>query len=410
MPEIVNRFWNFVNATNESIELRIDGNIVDDESYWIYEWFGIKAAAPNPFRVELAKHVGKKVEVWINSNGGNVFAGIGMFNALMEHRNKGGKVTAVIEKAMSAATLPLMAAAERLIYPGAMCMTHNPLNGAYGYASDLRKMANILDEVKKAIVNVYQLGTGLAREVISKMMDDETYMSANTAIENKFATAMKYNSDGKIGNIVNLSFNRLDIQNAVGDSVQSFIEFMKVKQAAEDQLSVPTDSENGINASINANQAFNKLPDANITLNERSNDMDIKNVDDLKRAYPEFVNQITADAKNQGIQEERKRIQDIAAVSSRIEPALVSKALFENPIDAKELTFQAYQADATAGTKYLASTLNDSLVSGVNGVGAVPVQNNISAPAGGSPEKSKSVGEKFVNLVQVLNAKRMGVQ
>lgn len=151
---IIARFWNFIKneATEtlpENIELRIEGNIVDDDDSWLYEWFGIPCANPNTFRNELNQYSGKDIVVWIDSYGGSVFAATGIYNALMEHKSTGAKVTTKIDsKAMSAATIPFMAGDDRLISPGGVFMMHNPLTNVQGYASDLRKMADVLDVVK----------------------------------------------------------------------------------------------------------------------------------------------------------------------------------------------------------------------------------------------------------------------
>ena len=232
------RFWNFVqNAAteteSETIELRIEGNIIDDEDAWLYEWFGIKAASPNAFRKELAQYAGKDITVWIDSYGGSVFAAAGIYNALMEHKQKGAKVTTKVDgKAMSAATIPYMVGDERLMSPMAIFMMHNPLTEVYGYASDLRKTADVLDEVKETIVNAYQLGSGRSRAKISTLMDDETYMSAKTAIKEGFATGMLY-TDSKAEPIDNaMMFSRMSIQNNVSEGMKRFIEAHKNELAA----------------------------------------------------------------------------------------------------------------------------------------------------------------------------------
>ncbi len=107
---------------------------------------------------------------------------------------------------MSAATIIAMAGKDILMSPTAMMMIHNPLTEAYGYASDLRKAADVLDEVKDAIINAYQLKTGRSRAKLSEMMNGETYMSAKTAIKEGFATGMLYaDSEAKP---VEMAFNR----------------------------------------------------------------------------------------------------------------------------------------------------------------------------------------------------------
>lgn len=237
-------FWNFVkNAATETqaeiIELRIEGDIVDDEDAFIYEWFGIKVASPNAFRAELAQYAGKDIVVWINSYGGSVFAAAGMFNALMEHKQTGAKIVTKIDtKAMSAATVPYMAGDERLMSPVAIYMMHNPLTQVYGYASDMRKTADVLDEVKETIVNAYQLGSGRSRAKIASMMDDETYMSARTAVKEGFATGILYANAQTSEPIENtFLFSRMSIQNSATDSIKRFIE--KFNKSNGDQPVLP---------------------------------------------------------------------------------------------------------------------------------------------------------------------------
>lgn len=215
------KFWNFIkNAATEtepeSVELRIDGAIVDDDDLWIYEWFEVKAVAPNAFRAELAKYAGLPITVWIDSYGGNVFAATGIYNALMEHK---GAVTVKIDgKAMSAATIIAMAGGEILMSPVAVMMVHNPLTEVYGYASDLRKTADVLDEVKEAIMNAYQLKTGATRERLSELMDNETYMSAQTAINEGFADGMLYETED--AKPVEMAFSRSAITNGMEDALK----------------------------------------------------------------------------------------------------------------------------------------------------------------------------------------------
>jgi ATP-dependent Clp protease protease subunit len=214
--------WKFVNvaATEtepESAELRIEGDIVSDDDVWLYEWLDIQCAAKNQFKDELSKFKGKPITVWIDSYGGDVFAATGMYNALKEHD---GTVTVKIDgKAMSAATIIAMAGDEILLSPPAIFMVHNPLCEVYGYSSDLRKTADILDEIKEGIMNAYQLKTGKSRNKISELMDSETYMSAKTAIKEGFADGMLYENEPEKVKDLNFDFNRLAIVNSVKHSV-----------------------------------------------------------------------------------------------------------------------------------------------------------------------------------------------
>lgn len=226
------KFWNFIKnaateTTPETVELRIEGDIIDDEDAWLYEWFGISATSPNAFRDALKEYDGKDITVWIDSYGGSVFAAAGIYNALKEHSKNGGKITVKIDgKAMSAASVIAMAGDEILMSPVAIMMIHNPLSVAQGYASDMRKMADVLDEVKESIINAYQIKTKKSKNKISSMMDDESYMSAKTAVKEGFADGILYADDAqKTEDVMDFAFNRLAIQNSAKDLYKHFIEF-----------------------------------------------------------------------------------------------------------------------------------------------------------------------------------------
>ncbi|MFS1519688.1 head maturation protease, ClpP-related [Bacillus sp. SCS-151] len=235
----MSRFWNFIkNQDSEtqpgSVELRIDGDIVSDNNAWLYEWFGEQSTSPNAFREELGKYANQDLTVWINSNGGDVFAATGIYDALKNHK---GKITTRIEIAMSAASVIAMAGDEILMSPVGVIMMHNPLSGARGYASDLRKQADVLDVVKDTIINAYAARTNKSRSTISAMMDDETWMSANVAVKEGFVDKILFQDDEKVENIFNLSFNRFAITNNANESIKKLIDFDKLhNKVIEDNL------------------------------------------------------------------------------------------------------------------------------------------------------------------------------
>src|ERR1035437_2447162 len=222
-------FWNFIkNAATatepESAILRIEGDIVSDDDAWLYEWLGITAMAPNAFKAELAKYANMPITVWIDSYGGDVFAAAGIYNALMEH--KGTIAIKIDGKAMSAASVSAMAGDTIEMSPVAILMIHNPLTYAEGYASDLRKTADVLDTVKESIMNAYQLKTGKSRAKISQLMDDETYMDARTAIKNGFADSMLY-AKPETEAVMNFAFNRNMVLNCANESMKRLIAIEK---------------------------------------------------------------------------------------------------------------------------------------------------------------------------------------
>ncbi len=402
------RFWSFiVNAATEtspeSVELRIDGEIIDDDWAWLYEWFGIQSASPNKFRAELAKHAGKNLIVWIDSYGGSVFAGMGIYDALMEHKKTGAEITTIAEKAMSAATFPYMSGDKKMISLGGMLMVHNPLSElrGYGYASDFRKIASVLDEVKEAILNIYEHGTGLDRDKISTMMDNETYMSAHTAVKEGFADGVYQPSNKsektEVKNIMNgFMFNRLAIQNCAKNSMDKLIEIIKSEQE-DGQLKM------SFGEKLTQPQAKTQSePVENKKIKEDTR-MEIKTIDDLRKAYPELVAQVETAARDEGSQAERERIKSIEDIAKNIDPKLVNKAKFEEPKDAKELAFEALRIDNKKGQEHLDNTKKDSKNSGVDEVTATPLDD-------GGGQKPQSITDKFKNAAAQIDAKRRGIK
>lgn len=231
------RFWNFKNVSDDEVELRIDGDIVDDEYVWLYEWFGLSHTAPNEFRDALSQHQGKNLTVWIDSLGGSVWAAAGIYNALKEHD---GRVTVKIDgKALSAGSVIAMAGDEVLISPIGTMMIHNPWMQATGDAEELRHVAEELDETKESIINAYQLKTGLSRERIAQLMDEETWMSAQKAVDLGFADGILYTEADKEKAEARITpsfaFSRMAVLNKADASARRFFDVAKQMQREADK-------------------------------------------------------------------------------------------------------------------------------------------------------------------------------
>ena len=125
------------------------------------------------------------ITVWINSPGGDCVAAAQIYNMLKDYP---GKVTVKIDGiAASAASVIAMAGDKTYVSPVSMLMIHNPSTIAMGDHAEMQKAIEMLDEVKESIINAYVLKTGLSRARLSHLMDAETWMNANTAIELGFA-------------------------------------------------------------------------------------------------------------------------------------------------------------------------------------------------------------------------------
>ena len=174
----MNKFWNWAkNSDTGERVLTLEGVIAEES------WFGDEIT-PKEFRAELNSGEGNVV-VWINSEGGDVFAATQMYDMLKEYR--GGKVTTTIINAFSAASVIAMAGDEVQISPVGMIMIHNPFSIVEGDAEEMKAAAKMLDGVKEMIINAYELKTHLSRTRLAKMMDDETFLHAQAAVEFGFA-------------------------------------------------------------------------------------------------------------------------------------------------------------------------------------------------------------------------------
>ncbi len=123
--------------------------------------------------------------MWINSPGGDCVAAAQIYNMLMDYK---GNITVKIDGiAASAASVIAMAGTKVLVSPVSMMMIHNPATMAWGDSNEMAKAIDMLSEVKESIINAYEIKTGMSRAKLSHLMDAESWMNANKAVELGFA-------------------------------------------------------------------------------------------------------------------------------------------------------------------------------------------------------------------------------
>lgn len=168
------------NQNEEEVTERIlflNGTIAEES------WFD-DDVTPQIFKDELNKGNGN-ITVWINSPGGDCVAAAQIYNMLIDYK---GDVTVKIDGiAASAASVIAMAGTKVLMSPVSMLMIHNPMTIAFGNKGEMEKAISMLDEVKESIINAYEIKTGMSRAKLSHLMDSETWMDANKAVELGFA-------------------------------------------------------------------------------------------------------------------------------------------------------------------------------------------------------------------------------
>jgi len=180
------QFWSWARNLDDTRILTIDGVIAEES------WFD-DDVTPKVFREQLNAGQGDIV-IYVNSPGGDCVAASQIYTMLMEYK---GRVTVKIDGiAASAASVISMAGTEVLMAPTALLMVHNPLTVAIGDTEEMQKAIAMLDEVKESIITAYELKTGMSRAKLAHLMDAETWMNAQKAIELGFADGILTRESG----------------------------------------------------------------------------------------------------------------------------------------------------------------------------------------------------------------------
>lgn len=175
---------------------------------------------PKLFKDELMSGTGD-ITIFINSPGGDCVAAAQIYNMLMDYK---GNVTVKIDGiAASAASVIAMAGTKVLMSPVSLMMIHNPLTVAIGDSEEMKKAIDMLSEVKESIINAYELKTGLSRAKLSHMMDSETWMNAQKALELGFTDGILFQKDDSISDLSDaensFTFSRRAVTNSLIDKI-----------------------------------------------------------------------------------------------------------------------------------------------------------------------------------------------
>ena len=152
----------------------------------IYDEIGFWGVQAKGFSEQLAGIKAPVLNVEINSPGGDVFAGLAIFQML---RASGKEIVVkVMGVAASAASLIAMAGDKIQMPKNTFMMIHNPWSFAMGNADELRKTADTLDKIGGALLATYAAKTGLPEDELTAMLATDTWLTADEALEKGFAT------------------------------------------------------------------------------------------------------------------------------------------------------------------------------------------------------------------------------
>ena len=278
--------WNIVKNDDKNAELMLYGDIA--ESFW---GDTISAKEVTEYLADLDV---ENINVYINSNGGVVDTAIAINNALRRHK---AKVTVNIDGiAASAATLVTCAGDTVRMPKNALFMIHNPSTIAMGDSEEMRKQADVLEKYKNSITETYLQKVNIDKEKLSELMDNETWLNAEEALEYGFIDEIIENTDIQV------------VENKV----------------------------------ISNNMVFNmaEFKNFNVDKNIKNNGKGSEKMtrEEIKNQYPDIYAEIINEGKEIGIKEERTRIQEIEDLGYNHE--VVSKAKFEEPKNARDLALE----------------------------------------------------------------------
>lgn len=348
-----NKFWNFVDSGGDTATLQLFGTIESEESWWSED-----NVTYREFINELNGLGDKKtIKVEINSGGGDVFAANAIYTALLAH--KATIEGYVIGLCASAATIVLMACSVRKIAKNALLMVHNPkvtVYGSYG-SDDLIKLAEVTDKVKKSIQTAYKDRLDKTDEEIDEMMNSETWLVGQEAIDEGFCTDLIEEAASisgfingnalKVNGIVH-NFRNDFVETAVPDDVRKkVLEFSNTPQKTGTFLNI-------------------KHKKGNEAMGENENNFE--NVEQLRAAYPELCRQI----ENAAVSQERARLQAIDKIANGIPADMLEKAKYTEPMSAQDLSYTVLMASNAAGQKILNKAIQDLTDSGAADIGAEP--------------------------------------
>lgn len=170
----------------------IKGQIVESGNDWVYEWMGVENTSPRKVLKALEAAGGEDIEIYINSPGGSVFAGSEIYTELRNY--KGKKLIKITGIAASAASV-IAQAGDSEISPTGMFMIHNVKTSASGDYRDMDNTGDALRAANQAVMNAYIDKTGLDDKTLQDLMDRETYLSAQQAVEYGFVNSIMFSNN-----------------------------------------------------------------------------------------------------------------------------------------------------------------------------------------------------------------------
>lgn len=387
-PEII-KAYNILDVGENDAEINMYGEVVDTRpiDFWTGEPVGGNFIMLDEFLRDLDGLKSKaNITIHINSVGGDLYGGISIYNRL---KALPANITTINDGlAASAGSIIFQAGNTRRMNAGSNLMIHQAAGFLYGYyqSGDLKGVIKQLDAGNKAAVAVYAEASGRESAELKNMLDRETWLTGQEAVDAGLA-------DEVIDTGVQVSMSLA--------ADKSFLEVNGVRMSTRGMHNIPAGLP-VIPAAAKANvsaPASAPVEDKSKTGRETET-VDIKNVDELRAAFPELTAQVETAARAEGIAAERSRLQAIESIQGAIDPALVAEAKYgAQPMDAAGLALRAMQAQAALGAQTLNNMQADATASGAAAVGA--------AANGGPESKGMEPYDAAKEIADAVNTYKM---
>lgn len=373
------KFWNMAmpeqGADDSPANLLLYGEIASES------WYGDEIT-PKAFADDLNALGGRDLEVHINSPGGDVFAGQAIYTQL---KNYAGNVHVVIDGMCASSATIIAMAGDRVSMPSnAIFMIHNPSVGVMGYLDEpqIDKLKDSLKAVKQTIVNVYKTkGSCLSDQQIKNLMDKESWMTADVAMQNGF-----------IDEII----DPMDVSNAV---FVNCVAFAKEKYANYGKETKPMNETEKKSFLDELKQAFSNKQDNTQAINdavlaERQRIMDLLAMKDGSDVVSDMVDVAIAKGKT---------ADDIAPLVDAVQIALAPA----EPVAAVEPEPEPEPEPAPAepepevvdkGVQMMTAVIQDQMQSGAANITIAPADNTASKQA------EQSATKNFNDVVKAMMA------
>lgn len=166
-------------------EIQIKGDIIPNDMKWAYDWFEYDSTCPKDVDAVIkTMEPEDELVVSINSPGGDVSAGMEIYSILYQKQN----VTIEIQGIAGSAAGVISQAGRVRMSPVSMIMIHNvSLHGASGDYHDMDRASEMLRNMNASLANAYAVKSGRDVREIIKLMDKETWLTAQQALAYGFA-------------------------------------------------------------------------------------------------------------------------------------------------------------------------------------------------------------------------------